>query len=109
VLSVHTQTLPLIRAVLPCRLRTLAAVGREIELEVGDPVTLGAVCDAPEARYPGLKGTFRDAATLRRRPFLIRFYAGDGDDAHLPPETLLPEAAVTRKEPFCLVEATAGG
>ncbi|MHB8246442.1 MAG: MoaD/ThiS family protein [Acidimicrobiales bacterium] len=98
----------MIRVVLPHHLRTLAAVGREVDLEVGEPVSLGHVCDALEARYPILRGTFRDPVTHRRRPF-IRFYACEEDYSHLPPETLLPEAVATGKEPLCIVGAMAGG
>ncbi|MDA8148889.1 MAG: MoaD/ThiS family protein [Actinomycetota bacterium] len=98
----------MIRVLLPHHLGTLAGVGHEIELEMEDPVTVNALCDALEARCPVLKGTFRDAITLRRRPF-IRFYAGGEDYSHLSPETLLPEAVATGKEPFFLVGAMAGG
>jgi len=97
-----------IRVVLPYHLRTLAAVAHEAQVDVAGAVTLGAVCDAVEARYPVLKGTFRDAVTLRRRPF-VRFYACGEDYSHLPPETLLPAAVATGEEPFCLVGAMAGG
>ncbi len=98
----------MIRVVLPYHLRTLAEVSHEVELDVAGAVTLGAVCDAVEARYPVLKGTFRDSVTLHRRPF-VRFYACGEDYSHLPPETILPEAVATGVEPFCLVGAMAGG
>jgi hypothetical protein len=89
-------------------LRTLAAVGREVELEVGEPVTLEGVCDALEASYPVLRGTFRDVVTHQRRPF-IRFYACEEDFSQLLPETLLPDAVATGKEPLFLIGAMAGG
>ena len=64
----------MIRVVLPFHLRTLARVDGEVEIEVEGPATVLAVLDALEARYPMLRGTIRDHATLRRRPF-IRFFA----------------------------------
>lgn len=98
----------MIRVVLPYHLRTLARVGDELELEVRDPVTLRAVLDALEARYPSLAGTIRDHGTLRRRPF-IRFFACKEDLSHESPETLLPEAITSGAEPFLIVGAMAGG
>jgi hypothetical protein len=44
----------MIRIILPTHLWRLADVGREIEIPVGDPVTLDAVLDVLEARYPML-------------------------------------------------------
>ena len=63
-----------IRVVLPFHLRTLARANDEVQLEIESPVTLRSVLDALEARYPVLRGTLRDHATLQRRPF-IRFFA----------------------------------
>ena len=60
----------MIRVVLPYHLRNLARVNGEVELEVAGPVTLGAVLDALETRYPVLCGTIRDHETLKRRPFV---------------------------------------
>ena len=98
----------MIRVVLPYHLRTLARVDGEVELEVSGPVTLGAVLDALEARYPSLCGTIRDYGTLKRRPF-IRFFACKEDLSHEPPETPLPEAITSGDEPFMIVGAMAGG
>ncbi len=98
----------MIRVVLPYHLRTLARVDGEVELEVSEPVTLRAVLDALEARYPSLAGTIRDHGTLQRRPF-IRFFACKEDLSHEPPETPLPEAITTGAEPFMIVGAMAGG
>src|SRR5689334_7016876 len=42
----------MIRVELPQHLRTLAKVGREVQLEVPGAVTLRAVLDALEERYP---------------------------------------------------------
>jgi hypothetical protein len=55
-----------------------------------------------------LRGTIRDHGTLKRRPF-IRFYACQKDLSHDPPETPLPDAVATGKEPFMVVGAIAGG
>lgn len=98
----------MIRVVLPYHLRNLARVGDEVQLEVEDPVTLRSVLDALEARYPVLRGTLRDHATLRRRPF-IRFFACKEDLSLEPPETTLPDAVLTGAEPFLIVGAMAGG
>jgi len=98
----------MIRVELPQHLRTLAHVGREIELEVGHPVTLSSVLDALEARYPMLCGTIRDHGTQQRRAFL-RFFACEEDFSHEPPDTPLPEAVVSGKEPFLIIGAIAGG
>lgn len=98
----------MIRVLLPYHLRTLAKVGEEVRLELPAPVTIGAVLDAIEARYPVLRGAIRDHATLRRRPF-IRFFACREDLSLEPVDTALPEAVVAGVEPFMVVGAMAGG
>jgi sulfur-carrier protein len=98
----------MIRVVLPFHLRNLARVESEVQLEVADPVTVAAVLDAIEARYPVLRGTIRDHGTLKRRPF-IRFFACQDDLSLQPPETVLPEAVRNGTEPFLVVGAMAGG
>ncbi len=98
----------MIRVVLPYHLRVLARVGDEVQLEIGSPVTLGAVLDAIEAAYPALRGTIRDHDTLRRRPF-VRFFAGQEDLSLEPPETTLPDVVTTGAEPLLIVGAMAGG
>ena len=98
----------MIRVVLPYHLRTLARVDGEVQLEVAAPVTVPAVLDALEARYPALRGTIRDHGTLQRRPF-IRFFAAREDLSHEAPETPLPEAVGKGEEPFLIVGAMAGG
>jgi hypothetical protein len=98
----------MIRVVLPQHLRTLASVGSEVQLEVEGPVTQRSVLDALEARYPMLRGTIRDHVTKQRRPFL-RFFACEEDLSHDPPDTPLPEAVVSGKEPFLIIGAIAGG
>jgi molybdopterin synthase sulfur carrier subunit len=97
-----------IQVVLPHHLRTLAHVGKEVELHVDEPVTLGSVLDAVEAQYPVLRGTIRDHVTRQRRPF-IRFFACGQDLSHQSPDIPLPNAVVTGAEPFRIVGAMAGG
>jgi sulfur-carrier protein len=97
-----------IRVVLPAHLRTLARIAGEAEIDVQGPVTQRAVLDALEARYPVLRGTIRDTATLRRRP-LVRFFACERDLSHEPPDTPLPDPVAAGKEPFLIVGAMAGG
>ena len=97
-----------IRVELPQHLRTLAQVGREVQLDVAAPVTLRSVLDALEAKYPMLRGTIRDHVTLQRRAFL-RFFACEEDLSHQSPDTPLPDAVVSGKEPLLVIGAIAGG
>jgi hypothetical protein len=98
----------MIRVVLPPHLRTLARVAGEVELEVAEPVTQRAALDALEARYPMLRGTIRDHATQRRRPF-VRFFACAEDLSHELPDALLPRPVASGAEPFVILGALAGG
>ena len=98
----------MIRVVLPYHLRNLARVDGEVQLEVTIPVTVRAILDALETRYPILRGTIRDHGTLKRRPF-VRFFACKEDLSLEPPETKLPDAVVSGAEPFLIVGAMAGG
>jgi molybdopterin synthase sulfur carrier subunit len=98
----------MIRVVLPVHLRSLARVGREIELDVPGPVTQRSVLDAIEAQYPMLRGTIRDATTAQRRS-LVRFFACQQDLSHEPPDAPLPEAVEKGIEPYMVVGAMAGG
>ena len=98
----------MIRVGLPHHLRTLARVGREVALDVAGPVTLRTVLDGVEARYPVLRGTIRDHATLQRRPF-VRYFACGEDLSHEAPDTPLPAAVASGDEPLLIVGAMAGG
>jgi molybdopterin synthase sulfur carrier subunit len=98
----------MIRVVLPHHLRTLAGVGREVELQLEGPATLGAVLDALEARYPMLRGTIRDHVTQQRRPF-IRFFACGQDMSLEPLDTPVPQSVAQGAEPLLVVGAMAGG
>jgi molybdopterin synthase sulfur carrier subunit len=97
-----------IRVGLPAHLRTLARVNGEVEIVVGGAVTQRSVLDALEASYPTLKGTIRDYATERRRPFL-RFFACEEDLSHELPDAPLPDPVAKGAEPFLIVGAMAGG
>ena len=98
----------MIRVELPQHLQALARVGREIEVAVEAPVTLGAVLDAVEATYPVLQGTIRDHVSKKRRPFL-RYFACQDDLSLERADLLLPEAVVRGTEPLMIVGAIAGG
>ena len=98
----------MIRVMLPQHLRTLAHVGSEVTIEVNGQATLRLVLDALETRYPMLRGTIRDHITQQRRPFL-RFFACEEDLSHESPDTPLPEAVVSGKEPLVVLGAIAGG
>lgn len=98
----------MIRVQLPFHLRSIARIEGEVELELGAPVTIRAVLDAVEEKFPALRGTIRDHGTLRRRPF-VRYFACKEDLSLEPPETLLPEAVLNGQEPFLIVGAMAGG
>ena len=98
----------MIRVVLPANLRTLAEVGREVELEVGGTVTQRTVLTALEAAYPMLRGTIRDHVTQKRRP-MLRFFACEEDLSDESPDAPLPEPVAAGKEPYLIVGAIAGG
>jgi molybdopterin synthase sulfur carrier subunit len=98
----------MIRVVLPAHLRTLARVDGEVKLHVEGQATQRSVLDALEASYPMLRGTIRDHVTQQRRAF-VRFFAGEEDLSHEPPDAPLPDAVAMGAEPFLVVGAMAGG
>ena len=98
----------MIRVVLPYHLRNLAGVIAEVQLEVAGDVTVRAVLNTLEARYPMLAGTIRDHSTQQRRPFL-RFFACGEDLSLEPPDTPLPIKIASGEEPFFVIGAIAGG
>jgi molybdopterin synthase sulfur carrier subunit len=98
----------MVRVELPFHLRRLADVGTEVTVDVAGEVTQRAIIDAIEARYPMLRGTIRDYATDRRRPFL-RFFACEEDLSFAPPDAPVPEAVASGAKPFMIVGALSGG
>lgn len=98
----------MIRVLLPFHLRNLAKIEGELQLDVAAPVTIGAVLDAIETRYPVLQGTVRDHGTLKRRPF-VRFFACKEDLSLEPADTPLPQDVLDGREPFLIIGAIAGG
>lgn len=98
----------MIRVTLPFHLRNLAKVGKEVQVEVDEPVTQQAILDKLEAMYPVLRGTIRHHGTQERRDF-IRFFVDGEDWSHKAPNVALPEAIVSGKEPFRIIGAMAGG
>lgn len=98
----------MIRVELPANLRTLANVGRQVELRVDGPVTQRSVLDALEAAYPMLRGTIRDQVTKKRRP-MLRFFACEEDLSDQPIDQPLPEEVVAGREPYLVIGAIAGG
>jgi hypothetical protein len=97
-----------IRVVLPPNLRTLAGVGREVQLEIPAPATQASVLDALESAYPALRGTIRDRTTRHRRP-LVRFYACEEDWSDESPDAALPAPVQAGAEPFLIIGAMSGG
>jgi molybdopterin converting factor small subunit len=97
-----------IRVVLPAHLRTLALVDGQVEVDIEGVVTQRSLLDALEARYPMLRGTIRDQVSHKRRAF-VRFFAGQEDVSHDPPDAPLPEAVAAGREPFVVLGAMAGG
>ena len=98
----------MIRVTLPQHLRSLARVEGEIVLEVPAAPTQADLLNALEAAYPTLRGTVRDPATMRRRPF-IRFFACEEDLSNAGPEALLPDSVANGSETLRIIGAMAGG
>jgi sulfur-carrier protein len=98
----------MIRVKLPYHLRNLARVQSEIQVELANVVTIDALINAIEIRYPMLKGTIREHDTKKRRPF-VRFFACGEDYTMSDDSTALPENVLSGREPFMIVGAIAGG
>jgi hypothetical protein len=97
-----------VRVVLPAHLKTLAQVSGEVILALDGDVTPASIIDALEDSYPALRGTIRDPATGRRRPF-VRFFACEEDLSHRALDESLPPAVISGTEAFCIIGAMAGG
>jgi hypothetical protein len=98
----------MIRVVLPHHLRTLAKVGDEVQVDLNASATVKSLLDALEQKYPVLRGTIREHATLKRRP-LVRFFACGEDISHESADIPLPDPIVKGDEPFFVMGAIAGG
>ena len=98
----------MIRVVLPAHLKTLIRQQGDVVLDIEGPVTLGSVVGALEARFPVLRGTIRDPASLRRRPF-VRFFACEQDISHDAMDAPLPDEVAQGREPLFVIGAMAGG
>ncbi len=98
----------MIRVALPYQLQVLASCDREVSIDVDGPITQRAVLDALENCYPMLKGTIREHVTLKRRP-RVRFFAAGEDVTHDPPDARLPKSIAAGDEPFRIVGAVSGG
>lgn len=97
-----------IRVELPASLRVLAGVDREVLVHLQGLPTQQSLLDALEAKLPMLRGTIRDHASKRRRPF-VRFFACEQDLSHSPPDMALPLPVIEGREAFMVVGAIAGG
>ncbi len=98
----------MVNVTLPHHLQTLARCDREVALDVDVPVTQRRILDALEARFPMLRGTVREHVTLKRRP-RVRFFAAGEDVTHDSPDAELPDSVAKGDQPFMIVGAVAGG
>jgi hypothetical protein len=98
----------MVRVEIPYHLRVLADITTDVQLDVQPPVTIRAVLDALESRYPMLRGTIRDHLTHERRAYL-RYYACEQDFSLAPLDTSLPEPVASGAEPLLVIAAVAGG
>ncbi len=99
--------------ILPGHLRSLARVAGEVRVDVpaagaAQQVTIGAVLDAIEDRFPVLRGAIRDHGGGPRRPF-VRFFACEQDLSHDPVDTPVPGPVAAGTEPFLVVGSISGG
>jgi len=98
----------MIRVVLPHHIRTLAKVGDEVTVDLNGNGTVKSLLDALEEKYPVLRGTIREHATLKRRP-LVRFFVCGEDISHQSPDAPLPPPIIKGEEPFFVIGAISGG
>jgi hypothetical protein len=98
----------MIRVILPAHLKNLAGITGVLDLEIATAATQRSVLDAVERAYPMLRGTIRDHASGKRRPF-VRFFACGQDVSHEQADAPLPEAVSLGREPFMVIGAIAGG
>ncbi len=93
----------------PTTLRTLAGVGREVELHVEAPPTLRLDPQRAGGQLPGAPGHGPGPDDKTSPPAFIRFFACEEDLSHEPADVLLPEAVANGAEPLHVVGAMAGG
>lgn len=98
----------MVNVTLPHHLQTLARCDREVTLDVDGAVTQRRILNALEARFPMLRGTIREHVTLKRRP-RVRFFAAGEDVTHDSPDAELPDSIAKGDQPFMIVGAVAGG
>ena len=98
----------MVTVTLPHHLQTLARCDREVTLDIDGAVTQRRILDALEARFPMLRGTIREHVTLKRRP-RVRFFAAGEDVTHDSPDAELPDSVARGEQPFMIVGAVAGG
>jgi molybdopterin converting factor small subunit len=98
----------MIRVVLPHHLRTLARVADEVQLDLNGSATIASLLDSLETKYPMLQGTVRDHESRKRRP-MVRFFVCGEDLSLESPDTPLPDAITSGREPFFIMGAIAGG
>jgi molybdopterin synthase sulfur carrier subunit len=97
-----------VHVALPYHLRNLAQLQGDLSLEVAPPISLRAVLEAIEDRYPMLRGTIRDYESGQRRPFL-RFFVCEEDWSLASLDDPLPDAIAQGREPLIILGAIAGG
>ena len=98
----------MIRVIIPSQLGTLTDAPREVELDVGETITLRGVLDALEAAYPSLHGLLRDPSTGKRRP-MIRFFVAEEDVSHHDMDDDISELTANGQEEIWIVAAISGG
>ena len=98
----------MVTVTLPHHLQTLARCDREVTLDIDGAVTQRRILDALETRFPMLRGTIREHVTLKRRP-RVRFFAAGEDVTHDSPDAELPDSIARGEQPFMIVGAVAGG
>ncbi|MEU0531342.1 ubiquitin-like small modifier protein 1 [Amycolatopsis tolypomycina] len=92
-----------ITVLLPGTLREKAGGEAKLDVEVGEPATLGALLDALAERYPALERRLRDEQARLRR--YVNFYV-DGEECRRREGTETPLRADTEVQ---IIPSVAGG
>ncbi len=93
---------------LPSGLYRLAGISGPVAVLLDGLATQRTLLDALETAHPALRGTIRDHASKRRRPY-IRFFGCQEDLSRMAPDDPLPAAIAAGDEPFLIIGAIAGG